>query len=145
MARVERSVLVPHPAARMFDLVDDVAAYPQFLPWCSATEVKLKNETVTHATIVINYHGLREKFSTRNEKQAAQRMDIRLEEGPFRHLQGHWRFHPLGEAGCKIEFVLEYEFASRWVEKLIGPVFGYIAGSLVDAFVKRADSLLPKA
>jgi ribosome-associated toxin RatA of RatAB toxin-antitoxin module len=140
MARVERTVLVGHSAEKMFELVDDVAAYPEFLPWCGATEIRLKTDAVTTASILINYHGLREKFVTRNEKSIPQRMDIHLEEGPFKHMQGHWRFHPLGEAGCKVEFVLEYEFANRWLAKLIGPVFNYIAGSLVEAFVRRADA-----
>jgi ribosome-associated toxin RatA of RatAB toxin-antitoxin module len=141
MARVERTVLVEQPAVDMFNLVDDVASYPQFLPWCSRTEVKVKTDAVTEAAIHIDYHHLRQRFTTRNDKRFPERMDISLLEGPFRRLQGHWRFQPLGDGACKVEFSLEYEFSNRIVEKLIGPVFGYIANSTVDAFVRRAQAL----
>jgi ribosome-associated toxin RatA of RatAB toxin-antitoxin module len=134
-------VLVEHSAREMFLLVDDVAAYPRFLPWCNATDVSLKTDTLTEATIHIDYHHMKQRFSTRNEKQFPDRMDIHLIEGPFRRLRGHWHFVPLGERACKIEFALEYEFSSKLVDKLVGPVFGYIANSLVDAFIKRADAL----
>lgn len=138
MARVERSVLVEHSAAEMFRLVDDVEAYPEFLPWCNKTVVRSRTEQVTEAAIHIDYHHLRQHFATRNFKTFPTRMDIQLQEGPFKRLQGHWHFIPLTERACKIEFVLEYEFSGRILEKLIGPVFGYIAGSLVEAFVRRA-------
>jgi len=141
MARVERTVLVEHSAGEMFALVDDVAAYPQFLPWCGATEVLLKTDSVTEAKLHIDYHHLKQSFGTRNEKSFPDRMDIKLREGPFKQLQGHWRFIALAERACKIEFVLEYEFSSKLLEKLVGPVFGYIANTLVDAFIRRADAL----
>jgi ribosome-associated toxin RatA of RatAB toxin-antitoxin module len=141
VAQVNRTVLVEHSAQQMFRLVDDVAAYPQFLPWCRAADVSLQTDALTEAAIQIDYHHLKQRFSTRNEKRFPERMDIRLLQGPFRRLQGHWHFVPLGEHACKIEFALEYEFSSKLVDKLVGPVFGYIANSLVDAFIKRADAL----
>lgn len=140
MKRVEQSVLVAHSAAAMFHLVDDVEHYPQFLPWCGGTSVKLKTEQTTEATIEINFHGIKQRFSTRNEKIFPSGMDVKLVDGPFKQLQGHWRFHPLGDHACKVELVLEYEFSSKWLEKIIGPVFNQIASTLVDSFVKRADT-----
>lgn len=138
MPDVTRSVLVEHTPAEMFALVDAVEAYPEFLPWCGATKVIHRDEATTRATIQINYHGIRQSFTTENAKRPPEEMQIRLVEGPFRRLEGVWRFIALGDRGCKIEFRLSYEFSGRLLERLIGPVFGYIAGTMVDAFVKRA-------
>ncbi len=145
MKRVEQSVLVTHPAAAMFQLVDDVENYPQFLPWCGGTSIKLKNDRITEAAIKIDFHGIKQSFTTRNEKTFPSAMDVKLVDGPFKRLQGHWRFHPLGDQACKIELVLEYEFTSKWLGKIIGPVFNHIASTLVDAFVKRADAVSASA
>jgi len=141
MPEVTRSVLVAHSPAQMFALIDAVEDYPKFLPWCGATKVLHRDETATRATVEINYHGIRQSFTTENAKRPPQEMLIRLVEGPFRKLEGEWRFTALGEQGCKIEFRLSYEFSGRLLEKLIGPVFNYIANSLVEAFVKRASRI----
>ena len=141
MAEVNKSVLVAHPASRMFALVDAVEKYPEFLPWCSGTQLLLRDLQITRATIHINYHGIRQSFTTENAKREPQLMQIRLIEGPFNTLHGSWRFSDLGGAGCKVELNLHYEYASHLLEKLVGPVFGYIADNLVDAFVKRAQAL----
>jgi ribosome-associated toxin RatA of RatAB toxin-antitoxin module len=134
-------VLVAHSAQKMFALVDGVESYPQFLPWCSGTTVVFRDATRTRATIHVNYHGVRQSFTTDNAKEPPEKMTVRLVEGPFRTLDGEWRFKPLAEHACKIEFCLRYEFSSRILEKLGGPVFSYIANTMVDAFVKRADKL----
>ncbi len=139
--KVSRSALVHFSAARMFGLVDDIERYPEFLPWCSSTGVSLRDPVTTRATININYHGIRQSFSTENHKQFPLRMTIRLVEGPFKTLDGEWLFTPLDEQACKIDFQLHYEFSSILLEKLVGPVFGYIAGTMVDAFLKRAEQL----
>jgi ribosome-associated toxin RatA of RatAB toxin-antitoxin module len=140
MAVVNSSVLVAHSAARMFALVDAVEKYPEFLPWCGSTELIFRDAQITRAIIEINYRGIRQRFSTENAKREPELMQIRLIEGPFKTLDGSWRFIDLNGAGCKIELNLHYEFSNRLLEKLVGPVFGYIANSLVDAFVKRAQS-----
>lgn len=141
MPRVDQSVLVSHSAEELFRLVDDVESYPNFLPWCGGTTVKTKDDEITEAAIMINFHGIKQSFTTRNVKTFPSRMDVKLIDGPFKQLQGHWNFIALNEHACKVELVLEYEFASKWLEKIVGPVFGRIAGSLMEAFVKRADSL----
>ena len=140
MPDVARSVIVGHTPAQMFALVDRVEDYPQFLPWCAAARVLQRDEATTRATLEINYHGIRQSFTTENVKRPPEQMLIKLVQGPFSRLEGEWRFTALGDRGCKIEFRLSYEFSSRLLEKLIGPVFNYIAGNLVDAFVKRADA-----
>jgi ribosome-associated toxin RatA of RatAB toxin-antitoxin module len=141
MAQVDKSVLVAHSALRMFELVDAVERYPEFLPWCGGSECNYRDAGITRATLHINYRGIRQSFSTENAKTAPHLMHIKLLEGPFRMLEGSWRFTELGGAGCKVELSLRYEFSNRVLEKLVGPVFGYIANSMVDAFVKRAQSI----
>ena len=141
MAEVNKSVLVGYSASQMFRLVDTVEKYPEFLPWCSGTELLYRDEQVLRATIHINYRGIKQSFTTENPKREPQSMEIRLIEGPFKTLQGSWRFTDLGGAGCKIELSMRYEFANALLDKLVGPVFGYIANNLVDAFVRRARSI----
>lgn len=134
-------MLVEHTAQQMFDLVDDVESYPKFLPWCGGGDVTLRSNEQTLATLHINYHGIKTHFSTANEKAPPLLMKMRLTEGPFRHLDGEWRFAPLGTSACKIEFRLHYEFSSHLLEKVLGPVFNHIASTFVDAFVKRAQQV----
>ena len=141
MAQVQKSVLVAHSALRMFELVDAVEKYPEFLPWCGGSECTFRDASVTRATLHVNYRGIRQTFSTENSKTPPVLMQIRLVEGPFRVLEGSWRFTDLSGRGCKVELSLQYEFSNRLLEKLIGPVFGYIANTMVDAFVKRAQSV----
>lgn len=139
MAEVKKIVLVERTPAQMFALVDGVEDYPKFLPWCGGTEVLERTADLTVATLHINYHGIRSHFTTANTKVAPRQMKIALRDGPFRHLEGEWLFHPLGDAASKIEFRLHYEFSNGLLEKLVGPVFSHIANTFVDAFVKRAQ------
>jgi len=139
--KVSRSALLPFSAEQMFSLVDDVERYPAFLPWCSGTAVPRRDADTTCATLHINYRGIRQSFSTENRKQFPVRMTMHLVEGPFRSLDGEWRFTPLGDGACKIDFQLQYEFSSKLLEKLVGSVFGYIASTMVDAFQQRAEQL----
>lgn len=138
MALVEKSVLIEHSAEEMFQLVDAVEQYPEFLPWCSRAELKQRDAEQTTATLYIDYHAVKSQFTTCNSKVVPSLMTIRLVDGPFRRLEGHWRFKALAPQACKIEFSLQYEFASKLFEKIIGPVFGHIANSFIDAFVRRA-------
>ncbi|ANQ84744.1 type II toxin-antitoxin system RatA family toxin [Azoarcus olearius] len=144
MADVKKLVLIEFTPAQMFDLVDRCEDYPLFLPWCGGADVHERTESVTAATLHINYHGIKAHFSTVNAKRRPTEMDIRLKEGPFTHLHGSWRFTPLGETACKIEFSLHYEFSSRLLEKALGPVFSHIANTFVDSFVKRAAQVYPR-
>jgi ribosome-associated toxin RatA of RatAB toxin-antitoxin module len=138
---VRKSVLIGHSAQQMFDLVDGVDRYPEFLPWCAAASAVPVDASRVRASVTISYHGVKQSFTTENTRTPPQQIDIRLAEGPFRRLDGSWRFISLGEKACKIEFCLQYQFSSRLLEKLVGPVFGYIANTLVEAFISRADRL----
>jgi len=141
MPTVLKSALVHRPAAAMFALVDDVERYPQFLPWCSQTEVYERTGEVTRARIDIDYHGLESRIATVNRKQPPDSMDLEFVEGPFDHFKGHWRFAALGADGCRVELALDYSFSNPAMEALLGPVFGHIIETLVDRFIARAESL----
>lgn len=141
MAQVEKTVLVGHSAERMYTLVDDVEHYPEFLPWCGGIDLIKRDEATTIATLHIDYHHIKQNFTTENHKTYPSLMDIELIDGPFKHLEGVWRFIPLAEDACKIEFQLRYEFSNVVLEKLIAPVFSHIANTFVDAFVERAEQI----
>jgi len=141
MVVVDRSSLVCHSAESMYALVEDIESYPQFLPWCSGTEVTVRDGTRTVATLRIGFRGIREQFTTDNANEPGRSIAMQLVSGPFRHLRGHWRFTPLAEDACKVEFRLEYEISNRLLARMIGPVFQHIGDSFMDAFVRRADQV----
>jgi len=142
MVTVDRSALVEFSAERMYALVDDVEAYPRFLPWCSdATVTSHHGGTRTLATIHVNYRGIREKFTTENSSEPGRVIEMQLVSGPFRQLRGQWRFTPLEANACKVELRLEYEITSRLLKRIMGPVFHHIADTLVHAFVRRAQQI----
>ncbi len=141
MAQIEKSVLVGYSAPQMFELVDRVEDYPSFLPWCPRTEVACREADRVVATVHIDYHHLKQSFTTENLRVHPTRIEMRLKEGPFRVLEGSWQFHALAPDACKVEFQLRYEFAAHWVEGIVSPVFGMIARNLVDAFVLRAEKI----
>ena len=142
MALVEKSVLVGYSAQQMFNLVDNVEKYPEFLPWCGGASVDSHSERVTHATLHIDYH-VKHSFTTQNTVEPPHLIEMELLDGPFQHLDGCWRFTPLGDAACKVEFRLHYEFSSKLLEKLLGPIFHHVANSFVDAFTRRAEKVYP--
>lgn len=141
MSEVNKSVLVGHSALQMFALVDAVEQYPDFLPWCAGAEVIARDAGKTRAKIHISYHGIKQHFTTENNKQEPHVMQMTLVEGPFRTLDGSWRFTDFPGHGCKIEFRLHYVFSSKLLEKLVGPVFSHIANTIVDSFVRRAEKM----
>jgi ribosome-associated toxin RatA of RatAB toxin-antitoxin module len=141
MVIVERQALVPHGAARMYALVEDVESYPRFLPWCRGAEVAFRDATRTVATLHVDYRGVRQQFTTENRKHAPERIELALVRGPFLSLQGEWRFTALAADACRVELALAYQLASPLLERMLGPVFDHIANTLVDAFVQRADAV----
>ena len=141
MKRIARSAIVPHSAAQLYALVEDVESYPRFLPWCVSTEVRSRSPGATLATLTVGMSGVKQSFTTQNKNRAPQAIDLKLVEGPFRHFAAAWRFQPLGEQACKVEFSMEFEFASRALATLLQPLFERIADSMVDAFTHRADEI----
>lgn len=141
MKRVERSALLPYTADQIFDVVNDVAAYPDFLPWCDESKIIESTESALIASLTISKSGMRQSFTTRNILNRPQRMSLKLVDGPFKTLEGDWRFTQLGEDGCRIEMTLIFEMDSRLAGMMLGRVFEKAADTLVDAFCRRADSL----
>lgn len=141
MVTVERQALVPYSAARMYALVDDIASYPLFLPWCSRTEIAARSARRAVATIHVDFRGVQQAFTTENRMRPDESIRVALVRGPFRSLAGEWRFRALAAAGCRVELELAYELASPLLARLAGPVFDHIANTFVDAFVRRAEAL----
>jgi ribosome-associated toxin RatA of RatAB toxin-antitoxin module len=147
MKTVHKSVLIWFSAQEMFALVTDIERYPQFLPWCDQASVLDQHEHGMTARVGISIGGIRQGFTTRNSHTCGRQVQMQLVEGPFSRLDGQWNFSPLGEQerACKVEFTLRYDFDSAALAALVGPVFDKIAGSLVDAFVKRANQVYGQA
>lgn len=144
MPIVEKSVLIAHSAERMFDLVADVEAYPQFLPWCAGARVLSRTvlddgDARVVATIDIRYASISQSFTTENHERRGQFITMAFRDGPFRKLDGGWTFTPLDANACKVGFRLDYEFSSKLLSSVLGPVFDHIARTFVDGFVKRAE------
>jgi len=141
VAIVKKSALIPYSASQMFELVYDVASYPQFLPWCHSARVLSETEDKICGQIEVARVGIRQTFSTCNRFERGRHMSIDLLDGPFRKLVGSWRFTPLREDASKVELELDFEFSGGLIDKAFGTVFNQIANTLVDAFCKRADDV----
>jgi len=141
MPSVHKSVLIANSSEQMFDLVQGVEAYPQFLPWCGGSEVHERSLHRMVATVRIDYRGLRNAFTTENVLHSPHRITMRLVDGPFTRLDGDWHFKTLRHDACKIEFTLDYAFKSGLLGQALVPVFDHIARSFVDAFVTRAEQV----
>lgn len=141
MHTVQRSVLVPYTPAQMFDLVADVEKYPDFLPWCGGASVQSRHEDGMQASIIISIAGIKQTFTTRNRHHRPDHIVIDLVDGPFSALEGNWNFQALGEHGCKVVYIMEYAFASRALEMVVGPIFNRIASSFIDSFTQRAQDV----
>lgn len=139
MHTVQRSVLVPYSSSQMFDLVADVEKYPEFLPWCGGAAVHSRDDDGMQASITISIAGLRQTFTTRNTHDYPRNIRVELVDGPFSALTGNWNFQDLGPDACKIIYTMQYEFSSRALETVVGPVFNRIATSFIDSFTERAE------
>ena len=144
MKKISKSVLIWYSPEEMFALVTDVDRYPEFLPWCDRARVVEEDSAGMVAEIGIAFGGIRQSFVTRNNHESGRRVQMRLLKGPFSRLEGDWSFLPVGDGSqraCRVELKLNYGFDSVALAAVVGPVFGRIAGSLVDAFVKRAEQV----
>lgn len=140
MKRIARSAIVEHGAGQIYALVEDIEAYPRFLPWCKATRVT-RSGAGTRATLTVGLGALERSFTTENENRLGEAIAMRLVEGPFRQFHATWGFKRLSDTACCIEFTMEYEFSNRALGKLLQPLFDRIADTMVDAFSRRADEV----
>ncbi|MTW13437.1 ubiquinone-binding protein [Pseudoduganella eburnea] len=141
MAVVHKSVFLGYSAEQMFDLVAKVEDYPKFLPWCGGVDVRERGENHVVASVGINFHGVKQHFTTSNTNTPSSEIRMKLVDGPFKTLDGTWTFKALREDACKVELDLHYEFSSKLLEQVIGSVFSMIANSMVDSFCKRAETV----
>ncbi|WP_044407026.1 type II toxin-antitoxin system RatA family toxin [Thiomicrospira microaerophila] len=141
MKKISRTALLNYSARQMYQVVNDVALYPTFLPWCSDAQVHRETDAEMQASITISKLGINKTFSTSNHLTPNERIEMRLVDGPFSFLQGEWVFKALGDQACKISFEIEFEVSSGLMGSVLGGVFEQIAGTLVESFVARATNL----
>lgn len=141
MRNVSRSALVPYSAHQMYALVEDVVAYPEFLPWCIGAELHCRDAETIEASLEMQRGGIKKSFTTRNTLRPGIAMGIALVGGPFRHLAGDWQFEQLGEDGSKVSLQMEFEFESRVTDALFGRYFEDTCNSLIDSFTQRAHKI----
>lgn len=132
---------LPYSAEQMFDLVADVGRYGEFLPWVMATRVRVDNEDEMIADMLVGFNALREKFTSRVEKQRPDMIKVHYLDGPLQDLDNVWRFRPLGEHACEIDFHVEFRFRNALFEKLAGQYFDRAFRKMVAAFETRAAEL----
>ena len=138
---INRSALVLHSSEKMSALVNDVMAYPEFLPWCSKASVLEQATDFMVASIEVQKGGIRQSFTTRNDLSVEGRILMDLGDGPFKYLKGVWDFIHLKENACKVVLTLEFELKQNITKLAFGPVFSQAANSMVDAFCDRANHI----
>lgn len=138
---IQRSALLPYPAQALYALVNDVARYPEFLPWCASSEVLEVSDNHMRASLEVAKGGLSQRFTTRNLLVPGQSIELNLEQGPFEHLHGQWLFKALGEKACKISLELSFDYAGAIMRATLGPLFNQASNTMVDAFCERARQL----
>lgn len=139
MTTVQKSALVSYSAQEMYALVADIESYGKFLPWCGGSRILARDEDSATASVVIAYGGIHKAFTTINRMQPGKMIEMRLVEGPFKHLSGYWRFQALDAHACKVSLDMEFEFSNAVLSMTVGPVFSRIANDLLDGFCRRAE------
>ncbi|HAT3953897.1 TPA: type II toxin-antitoxin system RatA family toxin [Kluyvera ascorbata] len=138
MPQISRTALVPYSAEQMYQLVNDVNAYPDFLPGCTGSRVLESGPTQMTAAVDVSKAGISKTFTTRNTLTDNQSILMHLVDGPFKTLIGGWKFTPLSADACKIEFQLDFEFTNKLIELAFGRIFKELALNMVQAFTMRA-------
>jgi coenzyme Q-binding protein COQ10 len=134
--------VMPYSAVQMFNLVADVARYPEFLPWCTGARIREKRDDLIVADLMIGFKMVRERFTSRvRVNRQALQIDVDYIDGPFKYLQNHWTFIDIENGHCRVDFHLEFEFRSLVLQKLIGVLFHEAVRRMVSAFESRAKQL----
>jgi len=136
---IRRSALVKYSPAQMFDLVNEVEAYPKRFPWCAGADVLERGENMLVARLDLKFAGFRQSFTTRNTVDPPHRLQMSLVDGPFRSLEGVWDFIALGDAGCKINFALDFDYAGRLGGTALKLGFQGLASRMVEDFCREAE------
>jgi ribosome-associated toxin RatA of RatAB toxin-antitoxin module len=146
MRAVKRNSLVPYTPAQMFALVEDFERYPEFLPWASGAKLLSREGNQLVGRLEMERMGVKEQFTTRNLLTPPTEMLMKLVDGPFKSLDGCWRFTAISDTdgvprGTRVDLSIEFEFKNALLEMLMGKAFEASCGSLVDAFTQRARAL----
>ncbi|MCL9783959.1 SRPBCC family protein [Vibrio sp. S4M6] len=141
MKQVTRSALVSFSADQMYDLVNDVEKYPEFLPGCSGSRIIENAEGKMVASVDVSKAGISKTFTTSNHLIPGASVLMSLVDGPFKVLKGGWHFTPLDDMACKVELKLEFEFSSKLVEVAFGKIFNELTSNMVNAFTLRAKQV----
>lgn len=141
MTLIQKSALVKYSAQQMFNLVNDIEAYPKFLPWCAGSKIIKRELGYVEAELNIAKGGFNKSFSTRNKIDQSDRIMVSLLDGPFSHLEGEWNFLALREDASKISLDLEFEMSSVLANLAFGAVFNQICNTMVASFTDRAKTV----
>jgi len=134
-------VLVPYPVETVFDLIEQAEHYPQFLPWCVGATILERSDDWVAGKVDFSFLELRFSFVTRNPKRRPEWLSVRVVDGPFRRFDGEWQLTRLGDLGCKVEFEVAYEIADGLLDRAVRPLVDFVARTMIDAFVKRAEHM----
>ena len=141
MTHIYHEIMEPYSAQQMFDLVNDINAYPQFVPDCIDTGVLQRDDNLLLAYIEVEKFGFKKRFTTLNRLKEPSKIEITLIDGPFKKLVGAWTFKPISENQSKITFDLTFEFNSKLLDMTFTPIFKDIMKNMVIAFSNRAKQL----
>ncbi len=141
MQHIHKSALVPYKVEQMFDLVNDLERYPEFLPWCKEAKILKQEGNQVEARLTLAVKGLEKSFTTRNPIEHNRSIEMHLLNGPFKQLYGHWEFQALGESGCKVLLEMQFEIKNPLLKATLGPVFTHIINTLIESFIQRAEHL----
>jgi len=138
MHHISKSAIVPYTPQQMFELVNNIDDYSQFLNWCDSSSILNQSDDQITASVQINQGGLKQSFSTLNTLTPYKSIEMQLLDGPFDELSGEWRFETLGENASKVHLTLQFKFKSMLIDMALSPIFKSIANSQLDAFIARA-------
>ena len=141
MTRIDRSALLPYPAIRLFDLVNDIEAYPEYMKGCVGAEILHRDTDMVEARLDLAQVGISQSFSTRNTHQPPELIHLELLEGPFEHFAGRWQFRELGDEACKVSLYLEFRMNSRLLGAAAARLFEMVAREQIEAVSARAERL----
>jgi len=141
MTEISKAAVVPYTSEEMYVLVNDIESYPMFLPWCTAAKILSQQEDSLTAKLSMALGKIKQSFTTENTMQEGSRIDIRLIEGPFKHLSGYWRFIQEDKQSCNIHLHMHFEFKNRIIKQILGQAFYKVVDTMVDSFVQRAQQV----
>ncbi len=141
MTEISKTAVVPYTPSEMYALVNDIESYPVFLPWCTAAKISNKKDESLIATLSLAMGKIKQSFTTENTMREGSRIDMRLVEGPFKHLTGYWKFNPEDEQSCHIQLHMNYEFKNKIIKYTLGKMFYTVMNTMVESFVQRAQQV----